>query len=223
MDVPRVFDPVALQRAEIVAIAQFVEQLLEDCPISVAAGSPELALEVAPQIGLDVVVVDQCVVDVDEEYGGVRGHRQKNSGGAACADRLDNDNTITIRGHGAISVSLDLMDFVPQADCRFGAVIVLVVEDAEARGSEQEAPSSSRVEAEPARGEHSQDMAARKQQQIAVGGMHALDHTVGPGAHLRRRLSLRTAVAEQEPARALGEEFGGAPALVTAVIPFGQV
>src|SRR5215472_11463447 len=148
---------------------------------------------------------------------------KKNSGGAACADRLDNDNTITIRGHGTISASLNLVDFVPQADRRFGAVIVLVVEDAEARGSKQEVPSSCRLEAEPARGEHPQDMAARKQQHIAMGGMHALDHTVGPGAHLPCSLSLRTAVAEQEPARALGEDFGGATALVTAVIPFGKI
>src|SRR5215469_18373743 len=163
------FDPVALQRTEIVAVAQFVKQLLEDRPIPVAASSTELAFEVAPQIGLDVVVVDQCVVDVDEEDGGVRGHRQKNSGGAVCAERLDNDNTITIRGHGAISASLDLVDFVPQADRRFGGVIVLMVEDAEARGSKQEAPSSRRVEAEPARGEHPQDMPARKQQDVAQG------------------------------------------------------
>ena len=54
----------------------------------------------------------------------------ENSCEAAGADRLDDDNTITIRGHGAISASFDLVDFVPQADCRLGEVIVLMVEDA---------------------------------------------------------------------------------------------
>jgi hypothetical protein len=72
---------------------------------------------------------------------------------------LKNDTTMTIRDDGAIS--LDLVNFVPQADGRLGGIVVLVVQDAEARGSEQEVPAGGRFEAEPAGAEDAQDMAAR--------------------------------------------------------------
>ena len=70
-----VLDPIALQGAEIVAVAQIGEELLEDRPVAVAASRPELAFEMAPEIGLDAVVVQERVVDIDEEDSRVRGHR----------------------------------------------------------------------------------------------------------------------------------------------------
>ena len=60
-------DPVALQRAEVVTVTELVHEALEDRPVPVAACRPELALEMALDIGLDVVVVEQGVVDIDEE------------------------------------------------------------------------------------------------------------------------------------------------------------
>ena len=71
-DVARVLDPVALQRAEVVAIAELEEQVLQDRPVAVARGRAELALEPAAQVGLDAVVVEQRVVDVDQEHDPVR-------------------------------------------------------------------------------------------------------------------------------------------------------
>ena len=65
MDVLRVLDPIALQGAEVVAIAEFREQLLEDSPVAVAADGPEFAFEMTPEIGLDAVIVEQRVVDID--------------------------------------------------------------------------------------------------------------------------------------------------------------
>ena len=58
-------DPVALQGAEIIAVSQITEELLENRPIPVAAGRPELTFKVALEIILNAVVVEQRVVDVD--------------------------------------------------------------------------------------------------------------------------------------------------------------
>ena len=65
-------DPVALQSAEIIAVAQFGEQLLEDCPVPLAAGNSEFAIEVALDIVLNPVVIQQGIVHVDEKNDGVR-------------------------------------------------------------------------------------------------------------------------------------------------------
>ena len=66
-------DPIALQGPKIIAVAEIGEQLFEDRPIAVAACRPELALQMSTQIGLDAVIVDQGVVDIDEKHGLVRG------------------------------------------------------------------------------------------------------------------------------------------------------
>ncbi len=65
--ISRVLDPIALQRAKIVAVAQIGEQLLEDRPVAVATGGAELALQMALKIGLNAVVVEQGVIDIDKE------------------------------------------------------------------------------------------------------------------------------------------------------------
>src|SRR5262245_31501082 len=66
------FDSVALQRAEVVAIAQLGEQLLEDRPVPLATGNSELTIEVAFDVVLDAVVVEQCIVHIDEKNDRVR-------------------------------------------------------------------------------------------------------------------------------------------------------
>ena len=73
MDVLWMLDTIALQGPEIIAVAEIGEQLFENRPITVAACRPKLALEMAPQIGLDAVIVDLGVVDIDEKHGLVRG------------------------------------------------------------------------------------------------------------------------------------------------------
>ena len=67
MNILRVLDPVALQGAEIIAIAQFGEQLLENRPVPVAAGSSELTFKVAFDVVLDTVIVEQRIVHIDEK------------------------------------------------------------------------------------------------------------------------------------------------------------
>jgi hypothetical protein len=66
-----VLGPVALESAEIVAITQLREQILQDPPIPVAGGDSEGALEVILKVLLDRVIVEQCVVDIDEEDEGM--------------------------------------------------------------------------------------------------------------------------------------------------------
>jgi hypothetical protein len=60
-----VLDAVALQGAEIIAVAQLIEELFENRPVPVAAGRPELTLKVALEVILNAIVVEQRVVDVD--------------------------------------------------------------------------------------------------------------------------------------------------------------
>ena len=67
LDLARVLDAVALEGAEIVAIAQLREQILQDPPIAIARGDAIGPLEMVLQVLLDAVVVEQRVVDVDEE------------------------------------------------------------------------------------------------------------------------------------------------------------
>src|SRR6185437_1083055 len=63
----RVFVPVALERADIVAITQLREQILQDRPIALAGGSAKSAIEMLLEILLDPIVVEERVVYVEEE------------------------------------------------------------------------------------------------------------------------------------------------------------
>src|SRR5262244_3556500 len=74
MNILRVLDPVALQGAEIIAIAQLSKELFEDRPVAVAAGGPELTFKVAFEVALDTVIVEERVVHVNEKNNGARGH-----------------------------------------------------------------------------------------------------------------------------------------------------
>src|ERR1700730_9199187 len=104
------------------------------------------------------------------------------------------------------SRSVQMMRIVPQSDDRFGEV-VLVAENAEGCGAEHEITPARRFEAEPARGEHPQNMGARKHQDVALNGAYTIDNTVGPRAHLVRRLPSGAAVPEQCPIRALLQDL----------------
>src|SRR5262249_42090332 len=82
VDVRRMLDTVALQGAEVISISELREQLFKDRPIAVAAGGAEFAFEMALQIGLDPVVVQQCIVDIDQEDDRLGTCHGKYSGGA---------------------------------------------------------------------------------------------------------------------------------------------
>ena len=61
------FDAVALEGSDIVAIAEFREQIVQDSPIAIAGGASIGPLEMVLQVLLDSVVVEQRIVDIDQE------------------------------------------------------------------------------------------------------------------------------------------------------------
>ncbi|MBN8904693.1 MAG: HAD-IC family P-type ATPase, partial [Rhodospirillales bacterium] len=60
-------DAVAFQRAEIVGVAEFAAELLENGGVAVGRGLAEMVGEVGAQLALHAVVVDQRVVHVEQE------------------------------------------------------------------------------------------------------------------------------------------------------------
>src|SRR5256712_2419457 len=71
--VAHIAEPVALQRAQVVRVAQLGAQLLEDRPVPVPAFNTELAREMIPEIVLHKIIVEQRIVAVEEEYDIIRG------------------------------------------------------------------------------------------------------------------------------------------------------
>jgi hypothetical protein len=63
----QVFDAIALQRAEIIGIAEFAAEILEQRPIAVMRIAAVLAPEIIGEIAGDAIVVDEGVVDVEQE------------------------------------------------------------------------------------------------------------------------------------------------------------
>ena len=63
----RILDAVALEGSDIVAITQLREEVLQDCPIALAAGDTKETLKMVLKVLLNPVVVEQRVVHVDEE------------------------------------------------------------------------------------------------------------------------------------------------------------
>jgi hypothetical protein len=51
-----VAEAVALQRTEIIGVAEFSAQLIEDWPVSITAFGTELTFEIGLEVGLDAVV-----------------------------------------------------------------------------------------------------------------------------------------------------------------------
>src|SRR5208337_831930 len=100
---------------------------------------------------------------------------------------------------------------------------MLVAQDGEGRGAKHEVASLSRRQAQPARSQDAEEVAVAEDQDVAGKRTEPPDHTVGAGTDVCDRLAARAAVAEETPAGPLVADLIGAPALVAAVIPFGQV
>src|SRR5215469_2930931 len=62
-----ILQAIALQRAEIVRVSELRAQRLEDGPVVVALRAAELAREMCAEVILYRIVVEQCVVDVEQE------------------------------------------------------------------------------------------------------------------------------------------------------------
>src|SRR5438094_10509142 len=67
MGIARVLYAIALERAEVVGVAELGAERLADRPVSLLPLRPDLARQVALQVGGDAVVVDERVVDVEQE------------------------------------------------------------------------------------------------------------------------------------------------------------
>jgi hypothetical protein len=65
VDILRVFDPITLQSAEIITVAQISEELLEDSPVSIPASRAKLTLKVTLEVILNPIIVEKRVVDVN--------------------------------------------------------------------------------------------------------------------------------------------------------------
>ena len=68
MTLRSVLDPIPLQSAQVVRVAELAPQLFEDRPVSLLRLVSDLTLEVPIEIGRDAIVVDEGVVHVDQEY-----------------------------------------------------------------------------------------------------------------------------------------------------------
>src|SRR5271154_2215435 len=79
MYVPRVLGTVSLQGAEIVPVAQIGKQPLENRPIPVTGRCAEFAFQMTLQIILNVVVIEQRVIHIDEEYCRIGGKHLRGS------------------------------------------------------------------------------------------------------------------------------------------------
>jgi hypothetical protein len=81
----RVREAKALERSQVVGVAELRAQLFEELPVALLALLAERGREVRAKVGRDRVVVEQRVVDVEEKDGA----RQ------AAAPSLDFDTTIS--------------------------------------------------------------------------------------------------------------------------------
>ena len=72
--VVRVLDPVALESAEVIGIAQLLPEVFEDRPVAFLPLFPERLREMVPQVSDNLIVVEQRVIDVKQEYDTVIHH-----------------------------------------------------------------------------------------------------------------------------------------------------
>src|SRR5664279_6629989 len=83
--VAHVFQPVTLQRPQVVCVAKLAAQLFENRPVPVPARGPELTREVIAEVLFHAVVIEQRVVTVEQEDDVVRrGHFVLPSGAGLC-------------------------------------------------------------------------------------------------------------------------------------------
>ena len=66
-EIVRVFEPQALQRAEIVHVSQHVPELVHDFPVTRAGAIAMGGLQPFPKVVPKSVVVEERVVDVEKE------------------------------------------------------------------------------------------------------------------------------------------------------------
>ena len=66
--VVEILEPVALQGAEIVRIAELRAQLFENRPVAITLGTAELTFEMLAEILLHGIVIEQGIVHIEQKY-----------------------------------------------------------------------------------------------------------------------------------------------------------
>ena len=137
----RMFDTESLEGAQIIAIAEFLKQFFLDRPIPVATFRAKFPLDVALEIVLNAVVLQQRIIHVTRK---------------------------TIWSGWLMDLFHNVMVVVPQPDDR-SRQIMFVAERAQA-GSVQHEMAAGRFggRADPARRQHANEMAAGKHQCRAI-------------------------------------------------------
>src|SRR6478672_5469761 len=67
------FDTIALQSSDVIAIPEFSEQIVENSPVAIASGAAKGPLDMILEVLLDGVVVEQRIVDIDQKNSRTRG------------------------------------------------------------------------------------------------------------------------------------------------------
>jgi hypothetical protein len=67
MGIVRVFDPIALKRAQIVGIPQFATEFLEQLPIPLLTLASQFLLQETLEVDQNPVRVEQGIVDIDQK------------------------------------------------------------------------------------------------------------------------------------------------------------
>src|SRR5438093_13490213 len=68
MRIVRILDPIALQGAQIIDVAELRPQLLQDCPVALLPPVSDLPIYMTLQIGSDSMVIKQRLVDLKEKH-----------------------------------------------------------------------------------------------------------------------------------------------------------
>src|SRR5262249_51173476 len=116
-----------------------------------------------------------------------------------------------------------LTDVVPQANNWLVAAVMLEAEHPHAGRVAEEEPPGCRRQAEPARRDRPDDVAAGERQHVAGEAVDPGDDAVGPTGDVFGRFSLGAAIAVEFPAGPLLQDVAGQLSLVAAVIPLDQV
>ncbi len=69
MRIVRIFQAIALQRAQIVGVTELVPDRFERSPIMLGLFGAHFHFEMTPQVGRHPVVIEQRVIDVEKNYG----------------------------------------------------------------------------------------------------------------------------------------------------------
>lgn len=67
MGIARIFETISLERAKIIRITQLAPQLLKKCPVALLALPPDLTLQMPHQIGHNMVIIEQGVINIKQK------------------------------------------------------------------------------------------------------------------------------------------------------------